>query len=671
MKAESADMDPYLGDLDAALDAGERHYRPPPKLSLSAWAERYFFLSAESSAEPGPWHTIPYQREIMDCFTDPAVEKISVMKSARVGYTKILNAVIGYFIHYEPSSVLLVQPTVDDARGYSKEELAPMIRDCPVLTAIVHDDPDAESGPKESSNTTLHKIYPGGFLSLVGANSGAGFRRKSSRVVAFDEVDAYPPSAGSDGDQIELGSKRTQAFWNRKIAAGSTPLVAGSSRIAVLFEQGDQRRYYVPCPHCNHMDFLVWRQKADQRGHYMAWDEGDPSGAYFVCSKNGCVIEHKDRGWMVDRGEWRAGKPFKGHASFHIWAAYSPNANASWGKLVEEFLSVKDSAERLRTFVNTVLGELWEEQGDAPDWDRLYNRRESYGIGTVPAGVRFLTAGVDVQRDRVAFEVVGWGAGKESWSVDAGSIPFDTHNAAEWTRVDDLLNRTYPCAAGSEMGIAMLAIDSGDNTQMVYSWARRHLGRVIAIKGSATEPAPVRAGKPIDVMMNGKKVGSCKVWIVGVSVLKPELYGWLRLKPPEPGSMLPYPSGYCHFPPYGPDFFKELTAETLVGVVNRQTKMTKYEWHKLPGRRNEQLDCRIYARAAANLRGLDRMRSSNPAPSVPVSGGQKTDSAPPRVVIPEPAPQKQAPEPKKPSWLGKGGIRNPNQVKGWLGRRKR
>lgn len=605
-----------LASVEGVIREALRAWKPPPRLTLSEWADRHFCLSPESSAESGRWRTLPYQRAIMDAFTDPAVERVSVRKSARVGWTKIINALVGYSIHQAPCPLLVVQPTVEDAKGYSKEEIAPMLRDCSVLATIVFEEAE-EVGPKESGNTILHKKFPGGVLSLVGANSGTGFRRVSRKIVLFDEVDGYPPSAGSDGDQIELGVKRTSYYWDRKIGAGSTPLIAGASRIERLYEQGDKRRYFVPCPHCGHMAPLVFSAEHGGAGHTMSWPEGRPEEAFFACEKNGCVIEHRHKREMVERGEWRATKPHtakevargKLHVSFHIWAAYSSSPNAEWGQIAAEFLAAKDNPEKLKTFVNTVLGETWKEKGEVPDWEKLYARRETYKVGTVPEGVEFLTCGVDVQKNPAGwfYEVVGWAANKESWSVDAGFIPGDTADDAEWTKVDELLGRTYPTSAGVNLAILCLAVDSGDNTNTVYTWARRHpMRRVIAVKGVEKARAIIDACSPVDVKVNGKRAArGYSVWPVGHSIAKSELYGWLRLQRPAEGE--PFPSGWCHFPEYGEKYFQMLTAEHLVAHVDNRG-FTHYVWELMTGRENHYLDCRVYARAAAARLGLDRMQ---------------------------------------------------------------
>jgi phage terminase large subunit GpA-like protein len=645
-----------LASVDAVVARALQAWRPPERLSLSAWADRFFYLSPEAAAEPGPWKTLPYQREILDSITDPDVTQVTLMKSARVGYTLMLSAAIGYYMHHEPSSVMVVQPTVDDAKNFGKETIATMLRDVPVLARIMlRDVAGGGRGPKDSSDTLTHKAFPGGILSLVGANSGAGFRRVSRRVVLFDEVDAYPPSAGSDGDQIRLGIKRTEAFYNRKIVAGSTPLVAGASRIEAIFEAGDQRRYHVPCPHCGHMDFLSFREREDGRGHFMRWDEGEPESAHFICRGSGCVIEHRHKRWMVERGQWRADRPGDGaHRSYHIWTAYSYAANATWAHIASEFLEAKHAGvEALKTFVNTTLGETWQDRGEAPDWERLYARREDYPIGTVPAGVVVVTAGVDVQRDSLRYEVVGWARSKESWSIDAGILPGDTSLDATWQQLAALLERSFPGSDSSTWSIAMLAVDSGYNTQQVYNWARRYpMSRVIAVKGVEAR-ALIGAPSPVDVTVSGRRLRrGYKVWPVGASIAKSELYGWLRL-PLVPDGVEP-PSGYCHFPKHGDEYFRQLTAEHLVTIAKR-SGFTALEWRLQPGRENHYLDCRVYARAAAAVLGIDRIVAP---PSSPRAATKKPAPAP----VTDTSPRARRGGERK-GWLGDG--------RGWLGRRPR
>lgn len=593
--------------------------RPPRRKPGSEWADEYFYLSPESAADPGRWRTRPYQREPLDAMTDPAIEQVTVMKSSRIGYTKMLDAAVASFMHQDPCPISIVQPTIEDAQGYSKEEIAPMLRDCPVLAALV---PEVKT--RDSDNTILHKRFRGGILSVIGANSGRGFRRITRRVMAFDETDAYPVSAGAEGDPIRLGIRRTETFWNRKLIAGSTPLFAGTSRIEQLFLAGDQRRYFVPCDQCGHMAYLVFTEKTidaagNPTGHFMKWPKARPEDAHFICRACGGVIAHAAKRAIVAAGEWRAATPFTGHASFHLWTAYSFSPNATWGQIAAEFVASNLAGpQELKTFVNTVLGETWKEKGEAPPWELLYQRRTMYPIGTCPEGVLFLTVGVDVQKDRLVYEVVGWGRGKRSWSIDADVLAGDTADttaAGPWVRLAALLDRTFPHVRGVEMRVAMMAVDSGFQTQTVYNWSRQHpMTRVITVKGVDTSSVLIGSPSPVEIAVNGRKLKrGYKVWPVAGNIAKGELYGWLRLGPPTDEARAAGatdPPGFCAFPQYGEEYFKQLTAEQLVAHKTGRGFIAM-TWELIPGRENHFLDARVYARAAAAVVGLDRFAESD------------------------------------------------------------
>jgi phage terminase large subunit GpA-like protein len=560
--------------------------RPPAKLSLSMWADQYAFLSAESSAESGRWKTLPYQREIMDAITDPAIEQVTVMKSARVGYTKILNNTVAYYIHQDPCSILMVQPSDQDAEGYSKEEIAPMIRDTPCLQGIVSD-----AKAKDGSNTILQKMFPGGTLSLVGANAPRGFRRVSRRVVLFDEVDGYPASAGTEGDPIKLGIKRSEYFWNRKIVAGSTPLIKDMSRIERLFEQSDQRRYYVPCPTCNEMQYLKWRN--------LKWAEGEPEKARFVCEINGCEIPHEKKRWMIERGQWRATGPFSGkHVGFHIWAAYSYSPNSSWGQLAIEWLDAVKSPETLQTFINTVLGETWEEEYSAKvGADGLKSRVETYTPNMLPAGALVLVGSADVQDNRIAYSLYAFGRGEEEWLISHHEIYGDPSKPEIWKQLDDVVFRSYPHELGGEVHVSVFGIDTGGHhTHETYQWVRERRAKaprtyVLALKGQSLRGKPA-IGKPSrqDVNFRGKAIKhGVDLYMVGVDTIKSTMFG--RLKHNEPGP------GFIHFhADVQDDFFQQLTSEKQI------TRFVKgfpiREWVKKSGARNEALDTLVYTYAA-------------------------------------------------------------------------
>lgn len=555
-------------------------------MTLSEWADSYAYLSAESSAEGGRWHTLPYQKGIMDAITNPKIEQISVMKSARVGYSKILNHVAAFHIHQDPCPIMIVQPTIEDAQGYSKEEIAPMLRDTPCLKGVV-----SEAKSKDGANTILQKQFPGGSLSLVGANSPRGFRRVSRRVVLFDEVDGYPPSAGTEGDQIKLGIRRTEYYWNRKIVAGSTPTVKDFSRVERMFLQGDQRRYFVPCPDCGHMQYLKWSN--------MKWRDNDPDTASYCCESCGVWIPAAKKRWMVERGEWRPTAPGNGkHVSFHIWAAYSYSPNASWSTLVEEFLDAKNDAEQLKTFVNTVLGETWEDEyASKVGADALSERsaEEKYKQGVVPTETLLLTVGCDTQDDRLSLSIWGWGREEQGWLIDRVKIYGDPSRKEVWKQLDEIVQTPYKSEDGRELKPMIVAIDSGGHhTSEVYQYARERqsLG-VIAIKGMSTKnKPPIGKASKVDLNASGKTLKKgAQVFPVGSDTIKSLLFG--RLKHNDVGP------GYLHFyPTVDKDYFEELTAEKQ--VLRFKNGFPERIWVKKSSARNEALDELVYAYAALN-----------------------------------------------------------------------
>lgn len=588
-----------------------RHsWSPPPRLTLSEWADRYAVLSAESSAEVGRWKTIPYQRGMLDACTDRAIERVTIIKSARVGYTKMLNHLIGYHMHYDPCPIMVAQPTIGDAEGWSKDELAPMLRDTPVLEGLV-----ADTSKRDSGNTILHKQFPGGQIRIVGADSPRGFRRVTMRVLLLDEVDGYSASAGEEGDQIKLAERRTDTFWNRKIVAGSTPTLDQTSRIKRLFELSDQRHYFVPCPECKKTQVLRWER--------MKWESKQPETVRYICEHCEAPIEYRWQRWMVEEADrlQRAGDPtagwvarrqdIKGHAGFHIWAAYSYSPNATWPHLVREWLDCYKNIEQRKVFCNTVLGEAYKGEGDAPEWKRIYDRREPYAINTVPVGGLVLVAGADVQKDRIEVEIVAYGRNMRSWSVDYRVFPGDTSvidgPGSPWNGLAELLNESWRHPYGGELRVRLLGVDSSYQTNAVYNWVRRWpVNRVLALDGRDSYQMIIGQPKAVEVTERGKrKSKSVKLWPVGVSLIKTELYGWLKQDRPTAESGNEFPFGYCHHPEYPEEYFKQLTAEEIVPRLVKGFR--RYQWEKVR-ERNEALDCRVYARACTGLLGIDRWK---------------------------------------------------------------
>ena len=568
----------------------KKNIQPPPKLSLSEWAERHAVLSKETSAQTGRFRAFPYQTGMMDAITDPAVTHVSVMKSARVGYTKILDHVVGYYIHQDPAPVLMVQPRCEDAEDYSKTEVSPMLRDTKVLAELT-----GNTKAKDSNQTILKKTFlNGSSLSLVGANSPGGFRRITARIILFDEVDGYPSGgAGSEGDQIALGTKRSETFWNRKIVIGSTPTIKGLSRIERSYLESDQRKFYVPCPHCGEKQVLDWGGPDTPYG--VKWDKdeegkGIPESVYYVCRHNGCVIHDIDKPDMVAAGEWIASKPFNGHAGFHIWAGYSLFPNASWRNLVAEWLRVKSDPLLRQTFINLVLGEPYEDRGEkALNETRLSSRCELWP-GEVPPGSAVLTVGVDTQDYRFECEVVGWGANEESWSIDYEVIEGDMETPDPWNRLDAYLKRIWTRADGRGFTSMAVCMDSGGHhTQKVYDFCKARLGRKVwAIKGESAiggKRSPVWPTKK----PSSRNKSTFRPVILGVNAAKDSIRSRLHIDKNGPG--------YMHFPTDRDiNYFAQLTSERSVRKVSGGQYYRV--WELPPGRANEALDCRVYAYAA-------------------------------------------------------------------------
>jgi len=512
----------------------------------------------------------------MDACSDPSIKQIVVMAGAQLGKSEALLNIIGYHIEHDPCPTLLMQPTVEMAQSFSKDRITSgLLATTPSLRGKVKD-PRA----RDSGNTTLHKTFPAGSLSLVGANSPAGMASRPIRLVLFDEVDRYPVSAGEEGDPIALATKRTLTFWNRKIVMVSTPTDKGASRIEAAYEETDQRKYYVPCPHCDHSQILAWQN--------IKWENSDPETAAYYCEECGAAWSDAQRHKAVSNGEWRATAKFNGIAGFHISALYSP-----WVSIVDavdEFVKSKRDPMRLKTWVNTFLGETWEEQGERIDEYDLYERREDWP-DDLPEGAVVITAGVDVQDDRLAYEILATGSGHETWSIQYDEIYGDPSGAELWQRLDEVLSQTFIHPVRGEMIIRSTCIDSGGHyTQQVYNYARQRVGkRVFAIKGVGGEGKPI-IGKP-----SKNNIGKINLFPVGTDTAKELIFA--RLKITEEGA------GYCHFPfTHNEEYFRMLTSEK---------KVTKYykgrprrEWVKIR-QRNEALDCRVYAMAALEVMGIN------------------------------------------------------------------
>ena len=511
-----------------------------------------------------------------------AARRIVFMKAAQVGATEAGNNWIGYVIHHAPGPMLAVQPTVELAKRFSRQRIDPLIAESPVLRERVKPQRSRDAG-----NTVLSKEFPAGLLVITGANSAVGLRSMPARYLFLDEVDAYPPSADEEGDPVALAEARTRTFsWRSKVFLTSTPTIQGVSRIEREFEASDQRRYFVACPHCDHRQWLRFER--------LRWEKGQPHTAHYVCeSCDGQIEEHHKTALMMS-GEWRPTRDdaHSGTVGYHLSGLYSPVGWLSWADIARMWDAAQTSDEAKRSFKNGVLGETWIETGEAPDWQRLYERREPWRIGTVPSGGLFLTAGADIQKDRIEVSIWAWGRGLASWLVDHIVIPGGPDSAGSWEALTDLLGQTWPHAHGVRLSLSKLAIDTGFEAPAVYAWARQQgFAQVIPIKGveGFNRAAPVTGPSFVDATEGGRKIRrGARLWTVAVSTFKAETYRFLRLsKPTDEGETGPSrqwrgesrsnadgaqgPAGSVH-PPHWVEneWLKQFVAEQRVTVCTKR-----------------------------------------------------------------------------------------------------
>lgn len=568
--------------------AFKKGLRPLDPLTVSQWADRFRRLSSKASAEPGPWKTsrTPYLREVMDVLSaeDPT-QRVVFMAGAQVGKTEAGSCWLGYVVHQAPGPMLIVQPTVEMGERLVKQRLNTLIMETPVLAERI-----ASPRSRDSGNTMTSKEFPGGMMLITGANSATGLRSTPCRYIFADEIDAFPMDVDGEGDPLSLAEKRSTTFSRRKILMTSTPTVKGLSRIEAEYEISDQRRFFVPCPHCKHEQYLRWAN--------MRWQDDDPYSAAYACESCGTLIEERYKTWMLTNGVWKPTAPGDGRTvGFHISSLYSPLGWKSWADCVAEFLRSRKDRAMLKTWVNTVLGETWDDEvGGRVGAEALRDRVEFYQAGRLPEGACVVTMGVDVQDNRLAVSIWAWGHEEEGWLLDHVEIFGDPARPELWKQLDEMLARPIPRDGGAPVRPRVCAIDSGGHfTAEVYQFTRerKHLG-VIAIKGQSQRgKAPIGKPTKVDINYKGKSLkGGAEVYPVGSDTVKSTLYGRLRHNEPGPG--------YLHFhADVSDDYFQQLTSETQKIRYHRGYPIR--EWVLRPGARNEALDCAVYSYAGLQL----------------------------------------------------------------------
>lgn len=571
-------------------DAFVKRMRPKSRLSGSEWAEKYRHIAPGTSPEPGPWRNdrVPYLIEPMNVATDGSTETTVMMCSSQIGKSELLLNILGYYADQEPAAQLMLQPTVEMAESFSKERVDPTFKYSPGLQGKLTEGKDGRGNSRKSGDTIRLKQYPGGYLALVGTNSPAGLASRPIRCLLADEVDRY--GVTKEGDPLKLAIQRTTNFHNRKICLVSTPTIAEHSKIEEWFLRSDQRYFHVPCPHCGGFQVLKWGQ--------VKWNkkpngEHIPESAYYQCEHCEDKIYDRHKHEMLMAGYWVASKPEnKGIAGFHINSIYSPWVKLE--KLVTEWVEVNKTRDKkgLMEFINLKLGEPWREDDDEIDPDYLYRKRREYYDAEVPDRALILTAGIDVQPDRLECEVVGWGKGRESWGIEYKVFMGSPAMPAVWQDLDAYLQKTFSYASGEQLGIAGACIDSGDGnyTTEVYEFTKpREYRRIFSIKGRGGPGVPF-ISKPT----KSNKVGA-HLFTLGVDSGKANIMARVKLEDEGPG--------YCHWPReadrgYDEAYFKGFLSEKL--VFKYENGKSKIEWKKVV-ERNEPLDCRNYASAALEI----------------------------------------------------------------------
>lgn len=561
-------------------------FRPPAQQTVSEWSDANRVLVSESSAEPGAWSTdrAPYQREIMDSFTQPGIWQIVIMASAQVGKSEIELNMMGCAIDNDPGPMLYIQPTKEVAEDYSKRRIAPMFSACPTLRDKVF-----KARSRDAANTITMKTFPGGSLAIIGANSPADLSSKPVRYIFMDETDRFPASAGTEGDPQELAERRTETFrHNRKIVKTSTPTIKGKSRIETDYMNGTQEEWHTECPHCHSYNFIRFSDIHFEKEDFVS-ASGDADFHVKTVTWR-CPTCKRDIGEYDCKrlpAKWVSKNPKalqNGIRSFRLNAFMSPWSD--WRDIIRKFLKAQKDAEKLKTFYNTILGESWEIHTNSGLDEALYKRREHYDA-EVPTGVLLLTMGVDTQDNRLEYEVVGWDQDGQSWGISRGVIPGRADAPGVWQEVDALLDREWKLANGMKMRVLATFIDSGGHftTEIYRECAKRASRRIWPIKGEKGE------GKPYcRPMKRGKGEGA--KFMIGVDEGKEGIMYEAAVEEPGPN--------YMHFPidyraGYDMEYFRGLISERM--EIHRLHGHGVVVWEQFY-ERNEPLDCRNYARAA-------------------------------------------------------------------------
>jgi len=599
-------------------EAIQKNLSPPPKLNLVEWADKYRYLP-KNSAEDGRWKTsrVEAARQPMLSVSNPDVKEVTVMSCVQFMKTELMINTALFYMHQEPSPIMYVAPKKETAEAWSKERLVTSVDSTPVVSNIFTEN------RRGQGNTITQKQFSGGQISIVSARNPTDLAMRAVRIMLFDEIDNYPTNVGAgeggsggEGDPISVAWKRSTTYGKRakKISACS-PTVAGRSRIEQEYKKSNQNVFFQKCPYCGNFKVLDWTDvlipREEKTGDFIH------DKAAIVCKQDGCgtLWNEGDRHYSIKHGYWKSLKPkVTWHHGYKVSALASPFTPIV--ELAKEFVDAQGNPEDLKVFYNTRMAETWKEKGEQPNWERIYERRETYPPEIIPDGALMITCGVDVQKDYLVYETVGWGRKKHSWSIEKGIIDGNISDDDTKERLANFLDRTYPNSKGIEVPIMKACIDSGYNTQEVYSFVRSYgSNRVVSVKGDSVGNLKTIIGTPslVDVNIDGKRISrGLKNWMVGSAVIKEQFYRWLNCKKPTDEMLKAggdFPTGYCHFPEYDEEFFKQWCSEQYIQQTDNRG-YSRYIWEKLR-KDNHFLDCRVYSRAGSAMLQIDRMTESD------------------------------------------------------------
>lgn len=567
--------------VESTFRAAISKVAPPENQTVREWADKYRYIPDGSSPEPGKFKSsrTPYMIEIMEDISNPRVRQLVLMFSAQMAKTELELNTVGYFAHKEPCAMMYMMPTLSGAEKISKTRLQPMVDCSPALRKVF-----GKNRQRVSNSTILEKHFAGGFVNLCGANSPSSLSSSPMRVLLADEVDRFPTSAGGEGDPLSIAITRTKNFWNKKIIMVSTPTDSQTSRIEAQFKLSDQKFREVPCPSCGHYHELKWANFKYDKNDL----EKDP---WMVCPKCDFEIGEEHKYDMDVKGRWTAANPdapprISGYRINQFYSQF-----ASWVDIRDEWLDAQGVPEKLQTFTNLVLGEVWQHEEVLTDAEVIKARREHYS--ECPDPVLTVVAGVDVQDDALHYEIVGVGEDMQTWGLQYDVLRGNPAEPELWERLDERMQQTFEKENGVIMNVMKVCIDSaGHHTQEVYNFCKKH--------GVHSKYSPIvgRRGQGKPIINNPKvmkKHGRIELYTVGTDTVK-ETFLLHRLKMSKPGY------GYCHYPVdrgYKDSYYQELT--NVVTEIRKERGVATRWFVDKPGKRVEAVDCRVYAMAAQEI----------------------------------------------------------------------